>query len=788
MASVGKLIVELEAKGVKLTKAQLKQLEGQGKKTGMSLKAMAVSLGASTVAMFAMQRAIMGSISVGKEFEQSMANVKAISGATGIEFRKLESSAKQLGASTKFTASQVAGLQTEYAKLGFSTKEILGAQSATLALAAATGAELPRASEVAGATLRGFGIDAQDTSRVTDVMALSFSRSALDMERFAESMKFVAPVAKSAGFSVEGTTAILAKMADVGIHGSLAGTALKNIFGDLAGESSKLSKRLGGPTANMEELAPKLQQLKAEGFGLTEALDLVGRRSAPAFLALVEGSDDLMSLTEQFNQAGGAAQRMADVQLDTLQGKLTILNSATEGLGIAFFDTFDDALGGAVTNLTSFVSAITGAIETPMSTTLNEDRLAMNGLFNILQDTNTSTEDRKRAIDALNTEYETYLPNALTEKTSLEDIAKAQKESNDALFANIMIRAKEEELTKVTNDYNNTILKRFDAMGNLASLEQKRAEFIEKSGKTEKQLNDELAESAKRANDSFQGRDNQMSKEIQNYTALNAEIGMQQIKVNDLNEDYLEFTNELDRVSLAYQAVNEEFANFTKKSEEVKEGGGVNNAITGGKGVNDAVEELTAYQELIKNFTTTYDALNEITEENVANNIKLGQSYAEAGRATQAMGNAAVASALESANASITSAVTTWIVNYMKTTPLPAIISGPLALAGGAAFGAGITSLVQGVPKFAKGGDYITDGPEMIMVGDNPGGQERVQVTPLSSPNIDGPQGGGVTINISGNVMSQDYVEGELAESIKEAVRKGSDFGMASYSDLGKVL
>ena len=87
---------------------------------------------------------------------------------------------------------------------------------------------------------------------------------------------------------------------------------------------------------------------------------------------------------------------------------------------------------------------------------------------------------------------------------------------------------------------------------------------------------------------------------------------------------------------------------------------------------------------------------------------------------------------------------------------------------------------VAGMPKFARGGDFETAGPQMIMVGDNPGGRERVQVTPLSSPNIAGPQesGSSITVNVSGNVLSQDFVEGELAENIKEAIRRGTDFGI----------
>lgn len=742
MASVGKLIVELEAKGVKLTKAQLKQLEGQGKKTGMSLKGMALSLGASTIAMYAMQKAIMGSIRVGKEFEQSMANVKAISGATGAEFNKLESSAKKLGASTKFTASQVAGLQTEYAKLGFSTKEILGAQSATLALAAATGAELPRASEVAGATLRGFGIDAQDTGRITDVMALSFSKSALDMERFSESMKFVAPVAKSAGFSVEGTTAILAKMADVGIHGSLAGTALKNIFGDLAGESSKLSKRLGGPTTSMEQLAPKLQKLKAEGFGLTEALDLVGRRSAPAFLALVEGSDDLEGLTQQFNEAGGAAQRMAEIQLDTLQGKMTILNSATEGLGIALFERMAPGLKDATDGFTDLVSSVTNLISIKPSEEINSQMVEFNSLVLSLRDVNLLEENRKKIITDIQTKYGSYIDNIDLEKAGYDELTTALENANKEFMKKIRLESQRELI---------------------AEQEKRIADLMKEQVKT--------------------SLDNERIKQG-DFTILESIFGQMRLQVGEagrlkkINEEIpAEIAKQLEEI----QKINEIIAKLTGDAEDAPEGGVIGSILNGknGNNVKDVIEELTLYEDFIKNFTNTHEALNKVTEENVANNILLGKSYADAKKPIQAMGNAAVASALESANASVTSAVITWIVNFMKTTPLPAVFSGPLALAGGAAFGAGIGSLMQAVPKFAKGGDYVTDGPEMIMVGDNPGGQERVQVTPLSSPNISGPQGSSITVNISGNVMSQDYVEGELADTIKEAVRKGNDFGMS---------
>ena len=118
------------------------------------------------------------------------------------------------------------------------------------------------------------------------------------------------------------------------------------------------------------------------------------------------------------------------------------------------------------------------------------------------------------------------------------------------------------------------------------------------------------------------------------------------------------------------------------------------------------------------------------------------------------------------------------VMNFMTLKP-----ANPALAVFAGAMGLGQLAIVAGqkMPAFARGGDFITNGPQPIMVGDNPGGRERVQVTPLSSPNIDGPQqSSSVTVNVSGNVLSQDFVEGELAESIKEAIRRGTDFGIAT--------
>lgn len=335
-----------------------KGLNRAGGKMINTFKSAAVALAAA----FAV-RAIIGSIksviSTFAKFEAQMAAVAAISGATGDKFRKLEATALRLGSSTVFTATQVAMLQEEFARLGFSVDEIDDATESTLDLAAATGESLAKSAQIAGSTLRGFGIEAGLTTNVTDVMAASFTSSALNLDRFTESMKFVAPVARAVGFTLEETTAVLANLANSGIAGSIAGNSLKNILLRLGDANSKLSQKLGGTVQGIPQLAVALRKLADEGFGATEAVELLDKRSAPAFLALIKNIDGLEESIEILNNAEGAVTRMAAIRLDTLEGDFTILKSAAEGLSIALGEQFDISLRNIIYTITNFVQGIT---------------------------------------------------------------------------------------------------------------------------------------------------------------------------------------------------------------------------------------------------------------------------------------------------------------------------------------------------------------------------------------------------------------------------------------------
>jgi phage-related minor tail protein len=308
-----------------------RKMQQTGKNLSMKLTAPLAALGAVSFNVF-------------KGFEQEMSKVQAVSGATAEEFKALSQNAKDLGASTMFSAREVASLQTEFAKLGFSATEITKVTGATLALAQASGTDLARAAEVAGSTLRAFGLDASQTNVVTDVMAKSFSTSALDMETFAESMKYVAPVAKSAGMSIQETSAMLAIMADAGIKGSQAGTSLRRIISEIGAS--------GKPTAEA------LKDLAAQGLNLADAKDEVGRSAQSALLVLAGGVDRIAPLTEEYKNAGGAAQEMADIMGNTAFGASKRLESAMEGLMISI----GEIVAVAVVPLIEFLAKAASAL------------------------------------------------------------------------------------------------------------------------------------------------------------------------------------------------------------------------------------------------------------------------------------------------------------------------------------------------------------------------------------------------------------------------------------------
>lgn len=283
------------------------------------------------------------------EFQDANAKLNAVLGTTTEETKVLRDQQLKLGSSTAFTAGQAADAQTELAKLGFTMGEIANLTPAVLDLAAASGTDLPNAAAIAGSTLRQFGMDSSETQRVVDVMAKSFSSSALDIQKFQVAMAAAGPVAAAAGVSFERTTALIGVLADRGLDASTAGTSLRNIFLDIAAKG-----------LTFEEAMNKINTATDKNVA---ALDLFGKRGATAAVIMAENAEAAAKLETALNSAAGAAKEMAEKQLDTLTGDLTKLTSAWEGL-ILSIENGEGALGRASRSFTQWVTDVVSGMST----------------------------------------------------------------------------------------------------------------------------------------------------------------------------------------------------------------------------------------------------------------------------------------------------------------------------------------------------------------------------------------------------------------------------------------
>ena len=286
------------------------------------------------------------SFKVAADFELAMKKVKATSQSTGPEFAQLEQNALDLGASTVFAASQVAGLQLEYAKLGLNTGEILNATESTLALAQAFDQELGPTAEVVGNTLNHFGLVADQASRVADVMAAAFSGSALDLVKFQEGMKNAGKVADTFGFTLEETTALLGILANNGIAGSDAGTKLKMAFSELAASGVDVKSTFTG--------------LINGTLTYKQAIDVLGKRAAILQPIFGDNLEALEDFGKEVNNATGLSKRMAAEMDATASGGVAAMRSAIEGAQISLGKSLAPTVIDVARKITSLAQSFAG--------------------------------------------------------------------------------------------------------------------------------------------------------------------------------------------------------------------------------------------------------------------------------------------------------------------------------------------------------------------------------------------------------------------------------------------
>lgn len=318
------------------------------------------------------------------EFNSKMLSVKSIiSGGYGTDaseakrlnddFIAMTNKAKELGATTEWSASQVAEGMKFMSMAGFNTSQTINAMNGVLSLATVGEMDLARASDIASNALSGFGIDASEMARVSDLMAKTITTSNTTVSMLGESFKVVAPLSAGLGITIEETSAMLGKLGDAGINGSLAGNALKRMMLNLsapAGEAKKAIEDLGlqtfGADGKFKSMGEQIGQIQGKIKGLskqrqTEVLkNIFGSEALSSALVLMQqGQKGLKTYTQSLEKAQGTSKRIADIQLSGAGGKLKLLKSAFEGLMISVGSNFTKALGGAYEKITSIFEALT---------------------------------------------------------------------------------------------------------------------------------------------------------------------------------------------------------------------------------------------------------------------------------------------------------------------------------------------------------------------------------------------------------------------------------------------
>lgn len=338
-----------------------------------ALKATGAVLGGAATAVAGIGAA---AIKAGSDFEAGMSKVEAISGASSADMEKLTAKAKEMGAKTKFSATESAEAFQYMAMAGWKTGDMLDGISGIMNLAAASGEDLGRTSDIVTDALTSFGLSASDAGHFSDVLAQASSNANTNVGMMGETFKYVAPVAGTLGYSAEDCATAIGLMANSSIKGSQAGTYLRAILTRMSKPTKEVQAAmdaLGVSMYNSDGSAKSLSEVMIQmrkGFaGLTQeqksqiAATIGGQEAMTGLLAIVNASEsDYKKLEDSIYNADGASQRMADTMNDNLQGALTLCKSALESVGIAIYEEFQTPMKEAVQSVTKMVDEMNTAM------------------------------------------------------------------------------------------------------------------------------------------------------------------------------------------------------------------------------------------------------------------------------------------------------------------------------------------------------------------------------------------------------------------------------------------
>lgn len=358
-AELASQISELQAKQKEAEEGAVSY--GESASAAVETVAQAFAAAGIAAALHEIYEAYMECIGVAGDFEESMSTVKALSDATTEEMAALSVTAKELGATTKFTAKESADAMGYMAMAGWDAVDMIDGMDGVLQLAAASGEDLAMVSDIVTDSLSAFGLTAADTAQFSDVLAAAATNSNTNVSIMGETFKMSASVAGALGYSIEDVAVAMGLMANSGVKGSIAGTALRNTFNGLLegvtltgaafGQYEYSAVKADGTMkafgATIDELRVYFEQM-TEAERVANAQAIAGQRGYNGLLAILNATDDdYTSLTASINNCTGAAQRMADVRLDNMNGQLTLMNSAWEAVKTTIGEQYTPAMQDA---------------------------------------------------------------------------------------------------------------------------------------------------------------------------------------------------------------------------------------------------------------------------------------------------------------------------------------------------------------------------------------------------------------------------------------------------------
>ena len=328
----------------------------------------------------------LGSVSIrtSADFDSAMSQVAAVSGAVGEDFDALREKAREMGAKTKFSASEAADAMNYMAMAGWKTEDMLSGIEGIMNLAAASGEDLATTSDIVTDALTAFGLSAQDSGHFADLLAAASSNANTNVSMMGETFKYCAPIAGALGYTAEDTAEAIGLMANAGIKSSQAGTSLRTIMTRLQGELELSGEALGDVTiqtanadGSMREFSDIIADCRGAFSKMTEsekaaaAETLVGKNAMSGFLALMNAAPGdieklesaISTCSDEVDGYSGAAEKMAAVMQDNLNGQITILKSQLQELAISFGDALMPAVRKVVTAVQGFVDKLNGMNE-----------------------------------------------------------------------------------------------------------------------------------------------------------------------------------------------------------------------------------------------------------------------------------------------------------------------------------------------------------------------------------------------------------------------------------------